>query len=107
MNFTDTVLNNPALFRAYSRKAKLVQHVSLDLCDYDKERKVLKLTSDHIGKPSEFYVKSHHTQKRVLFKPVQPGDVLYDEDHWDGEQQIYRPVEKLPNVDYMVIYNQF
>lgn len=83
-----------------------IKSISLEWCEYDKDRKVLKLASHHFGMPKEFYVKSHHTGKEVLFTPVGPEDVLFDEDQWDGEQQIYRPVGEVPGVSYMIIYNQ-
>ena len=81
--------------------------VSLELCEYDKTRKVLKLASEYFGMPLTFYVRSHHTGKEVRFVPVNPADKLYDPDQWDGEQQIYRPVGAVPGVDHMVIYNQW
>jgi S-adenosylmethionine:tRNA-ribosyltransferase-isomerase (queuine synthetase) len=82
-----------------------IPSVDLKFCDYDKNRKVLKLVSEYIGMPLTFYVKSHHTGKEVRFVPVTPADTLFDEDGWDGEQQIYRPVGNVPGVDYMVIYH--
>ena len=81
--------------------------VSLELCEYNKKTKVLKLASEYFGMPLTFNVKSHHTGKTVRFVPVNPADPLFDEDHWDGEQQIYRPVERNTKVDYMIIYNQY
>ncbi len=81
--------------------------VSLDVCEFDKKRKVLKLASEYFGMPSEFYVKSNYTGTVIRFAVVQPGDPLWDEDGWDGEQCIYRPTIVVPNVEYMVIYNQF
>ena len=81
--------------------------VDLSLCEYNKNTKVLKLASEYFGMPLTFIVKSHHTGKEVRFVPVNPADVLFDQDHWDGEQQIYRPVGNVPGVDHMVIYNQY
>lgn len=81
--------------------------VSLKYCEFDKNRKVLKLASEFFGMPSEFFVESQHTGKTVRFTVVGPEDVLFDEDQWDGEQQIYRPVGNVPNVDHMVIYHQW
>ena len=81
--------------------------VDLKLCEYDKSRKVLKLASEYFGMPLTFFVKSHRTGKEVRFEPVNPADVLYDQDLWDGEQQIYRPLRNLPGVDHLVIYNQY
>ena len=83
-----------------------IPSVSLKDCEYDKNRKVLKLASEFFGMPRQFYVVSHKTGKEFRFTPVGPEDVLFDEDGWDGEQQIYRPVGHCPTVDYMVIYNQ-
>lgn len=81
--------------------------VSTSQCQYDKTRKVLTLASEVIGMPLTFHVRSHHTGKIVRFVPVNPADPLYDQDGWDGEQQIYRPVGHIPGVDHMVIYNQY
>ena len=81
--------------------------VPLKFCEFDKTRKVLKLASEYFGMPTEFFVESHHTGKQVRFVAVGPEDVLFDEDGYDGEQVIYRPVGNVPNVSYMVIYNQW
>ena len=81
--------------------------VDLKFCEYDKNRKVLKLASEFFGMPSEFFVRSHYTSKEVRFRVVGPEDVLFDQDQWDGEQQVYRPVGTVPNVDHMVIYHQY
>ena len=81
--------------------------ISTTQCEYDKARKVLKLASEAVGMPMTFWVRSHHTGKVVRFVPVNPTDILYDQDHWDGEQQIYRPVYSCLGVDHFVIYNQY
>jgi len=79
--------------------------VPLEKCKYDKTVKVLLLDSKYFGMPLEFFVKSHHTGKEVRFVAVTEPDVLCDQDQWDGEQQLYRPIGNVPNVEYMVIYN--
>lgn len=79
--------------------------IDLSVCDFDKTRKVLKLVSEYIGMPREFFVKSHHTNKVIRFVSIGPSDSLYDEDGWDGEQKIYRPATPVKNVDHLVIYN--
>ena len=84
-----------------------IPSVDLKFCEYDKTRRVLKLASEYFGMPLTFFVHSHHTGKEVQFVPVTPADVLFDQDQWDGEQQIYRPVGNVPGVDHMVIYNQW
>lgn len=87
--------------------SEAIPTVDLKFCKFDKKRKVLELASEYLGMPLTFCVKSHHTGKVIRFVPVNPADPLYDQDGWDGEQQIYRPVGSAPNVAYMVIYNQF
>ena len=84
-----------------------IPSVDLKLCEYDKNRKVLSLSSEYMGMPLTFNVHSYHTGKIVRFVPVNAADPLCDEDGWDGEQQIYRPVGNVPGVDHMVIYNQW
>lgn len=96
-----------AVFRARSEAVTSMTAIPLGFCEYDKQRKVLKLSSEYFGMPREFFVKSHHTGKEVRFVAVGPEDKLFDQDGWDGEQQIYRPVGNVSNVDHMVIYNQF
>ena len=81
--------------------------IDLKWCDYHKATKKLTLASEFMGMPPQFFVKSHHTGKEVRFVEIGPHDVLYDEDGFDGEQKIYRPTTPVPNVDYMVIYNQW
>lgn len=79
--------------------------VELAKCEYDRQRRVLKMPSEYIGMPSTFFVRSHHTGKEVRFFVVDQYDVLFDQDQWDGEQQIYRPLGHVSGVDHMVIYN--
>lgn len=86
---------------------RMIPTVSLKFCEYNKERRVLKLASEFFGMPSQFFVESHHTGKVVRFTPVNEHDVLFDPDQWDGEQQIYRPVGTVPGVDHLVIYHQW
>lgn len=95
-----------AVYRARSERAAVTMTaIPLGFCEYDKERKVLKLSSDYFGMPREFFVKSHHTGKEVRFVAIGPEDKLFDQDGWDGEQCIYRPIGDVSNVDHMVIYN--
>lgn len=86
---------------------KVIPSIPLTLCEYDKSRKVLKLASEYFGMPETFFVKSHHTGKEVRFVPVGPDDRLFDEDGWDGEQKIYRPLGDVRGVDHLVIYHQW
>lgn len=97
--------NNPAMVRFQAAQEREIPTVSLEVCEYDKTTKVLRLTSDRIGMPQTFFVESHHTGKVVRFVTVNQHDVLYDEDGWDGEMQIYRPLGNVPGVDHMYIYN--
>lgn len=79
--------------------------VPLRMCEYDKTNRTLKLASEFFGMPAEFFVHSHFTDKEVRFTAIGEHDVLFDQDQWDGEMQIYRPVGGLPNVDHMIIYH--
>ena len=80
--------------------------VSLEFCEYNKTGRQLVLNSNFIGgMPREFMVQSHHTGKEVRFVVVGPEDRLFDQDQWDGEQQVYRPMGDIQNVDHLVIYN--
>jgi hypothetical protein len=76
-------------------------------CEFDKSTGRLTLQSRFVGGmlPREVAIESHHTGRRVIFAPVQPGDPLFDQDCWDGEQCIYRPVAKVNNCSYLVIYH--
>ena len=85
---------------------KNIPSVDLSKCRFNSSSKVLALTSDHVGMPLELFIKSHHTGKEVRFTIVDENDILFDQDGWDGEQCIYRPVGNVPNVDHLVIYNR-
>lgn len=79
--------------------------ISLQLCEYDKANKILRLPSEYYGMPNEFFLKSHHTDKVVRFKVIDQYDLLFDPDGWDGEICIYRPFGNVPKVDHLVIYH--
>jgi len=85
---------------------KDIPQVSLRVCDYDPIRRVLRMPSALIGMPRTFMVESHHTGKQVRFVVVGPEDVLFDQDGWDGEQQVYRPLGDVAGVDHLIIANQ-
>lgn len=95
-----------AVYQARSEAAATYM-VSTAQCQYDRSRRVLTLASEAIGMPSTFWVRSHHTRKIVRFVTVDQNDRLFDQDGWDGQQQVYRPVGDVPGVDHMVIYNQY
>ena len=94
------------VYRARTEAAQ-IPTVSLKYCEYDKNRKVLKLASEFFGMPSTFFVESHITGRVVRFVQIGPEDKLFDQDQWDGEQQIYRPLgdESITKIDHMVIYH--
>ena len=84
-----------------------IQTVDLSQCQYDKASKVLKMSSEFIGMPAQFFMFSHHTGKTVRFVAIDCYDTLYDEDGWDGEMCIYRPMGHVPNVDHLIIYSEY
>ena len=83
--------------------------IPLEKMEWHKDRKMLTLPSEYFGMPAKFFVKSHHTGRIVLFQPVDENDAMFDQDQWDGEQQIYKPVdsEMATNAKYVTIYNQY
>lgn len=98
--------NIPGIVRYQAEQERKIPTVSLKVCEYIKDRKVLKLASEYFGMPQTFFVESHHTGKTVRFTTVGPEDNLFDPDQWDGEMQVYRPLGNVPGVDHMVIYHQ-
>ena len=97
-------MDEAAVYRARTEAAS-IPSVPLNRCEYDKDRKVLRLASEFFGMPTTFFVKSHHTGKEIRFTVVNEYDKLFDPDMWDGEMMVYRPVGNVPNVDHMVIYH--
>lgn len=85
--------------------SKDLKTIALRDCVYIKDKQILYLTSNYIGMPYEFYVQSNITGRTVLFRAIGPEDKLFNQDQWDGEQQIYRPVGAQIAVDHMVIHN--
>ena len=89
--------------------------VPLDKCSYfPKTRKLFIPVEAFKGVipagsryPSLFFVRSHFTNKILEFRPLQPGDPLYDEDQWDGEMQVYRPKPGVASkIDYAVVAHE-
>jgi hypothetical protein len=85
----------------------MIKTVPLEYCDFRAHCGKLTLASEYIGMPREFYVLSHHTGRKVLFRTIGPEHPLFDQDQWDGEQQVYEPVDPVNNVKVLVIYNQY
>lgn len=87
----------------------MIPTITLKQCHYDKMNRQLVIASKLFGGkfPSQFMVQSHHTGKEVRFVVVQPTDVLFDQDQWDGEQQVYRPMGDVPRVECAVVYHQY
>lgn len=85
----------------------MIPVVELSKCEFVAASGKLSLASEYAGMPNAIRIRSHHTGRTVLFRPVEPGDPLFDEDQWDGEQQVYRPVEPTNNAKVLVIYHQF
>lgn len=81
--------------------------VSLELCEYRKDLKQLRLASELMGMPPKLSIVSNFTGRKVEFVPIGPEDPKWCPDSWDGEICMYRPVDKIPNVDYLVIYHQY
>jgi len=86
----------------------VAQVVSLDLMQFEKQEKTLKVsTRITMGFPGELDVLSPHTGRMVRFVPIGPLDPRFCQDGWDGEMSIYRPLEDLPNVKYLVVHHPY
>lgn len=86
-------------------KSHSIPWVSLRVCEYDSQRRILKMSGEHVGMPRQLMIRSHKTGRDVRFCAVGPHDILYDQDQWDGEQQIYRPMGMVDAVDHLIITN--
>lgn len=85
-----------------------MQTISLSECFFVKEKRVLQIPYKVLrGYPAEFFVRSPSTSKEVRFAVIGPEDIMFDEDQWDGEQQIYRPIGNVPTLDYAVVSGFF
>jgi hypothetical protein len=80
-----------------------MSNFDLSLFVWNKDRKSLVMNNFTHAFPQEFMVRSHHTGKEVRFCRVEYFDVLYDQDQWDGEQMVYRPVGTVANVEYAAL----
>mgnify|MGYP003342563039 FL=1 len=80
-----------------------MSNFDLSLFVWNKDRKSLVMNNFTHAFPQEFMVRSHHTGKEVRFRRVNDFDVLYDEDQWDGEVMVYRPVGTVANVEYAAL----
>jgi hypothetical protein len=81
--------------------------VSLAACHYKAHCGKLELSTLHLAEdrfPVSINVRSHHTGRSVLFTRINEFDPLFDEDGWDGEQQVYRPVTNEARVKVLVIH---
>ena len=85
----------------------MIPVVELSKCEFRAHCGKLMLASEYAGMPNAIRIRSHHTGRTVLLRPVEPGDPLFDQDQWDGEQQVYRPVEPTNNAKVLVIYHQY
>lgn len=81
--------------------------INLSSCDFNKKENKLTVCSELVGMPRELIVHSDYTGKDVVFRVIGPEHPQYDEDQWDGEQQIYRPLSPAGRVKTLVIYHQY
>lgn len=85
----------------------MIPVVELQKCEFRAHCGKLTLASEYVGMPSALRIKSHHTGRTVLFRPIGPDHAMFDQDGWDGEQMVYEPVEPVNNVKVLVIYHQY
>lgn len=81
-----------------------MQTIFLSDCRYNKDKRMLEIPYSVLREyPVQFLVRSQTTCKEVRFSVIGPEDSMYDEDQWDGEQKIYRPIGNVPTVEYAVV----
>lgn len=88
--------------------------IPLSICDWNKNTKTIVVSiqkvrsvtnKEFFGRyPRKVMVRSHHTGQVKQFVPVQPGDKNFCEDGWDGVQQLYAPVDRAGQVEYLCIH---
>lgn len=54
--------------------------------------------------PETITVLSHHTGQELVFRPVRHGHALWDDDQWDGEQQVYEVAHAAGAAGDIVLY---
>ena len=81
-----------------------IPRVPLKMCDWNKGAKRLTLASEFCGMPSELIVDSP-SGTSVKFRRIGENHPQFDQDQWDGEQQIYEPCIPVPNIETLVIYH--
>ena len=90
------------------QKLKLVQQdFMLSRSDWDKNRGVITIRGVSIF-PKNLTVHSDSTGASVQFVAVGEDHPMYDQDRWDGEMQVYQPVqpELCPKVKYLVTVHE-
>lgn len=55
--------------------------------------------------PTRFQIKSETTGRVITLLPITPDHPKFDEDGWDGEQQVYAPTEYLEKLETVTIFN--
>ena len=85
----------------------MVSNVDLSVFTFNKKNKVLSAGSSYFYNtfPVDLDVISHHTGRVVKFVPIGRNHPQFDEDHWDGEQMVYEPLDNDTNVKTLVIYH--
>lgn len=80
--------------------------VSLAYCHYRAHCGKLELSTAHTNDclPAKIYIQSHFTGRSILFTCVTEDDPMFDQDQWDGEQQVYRPSTPEERVKLLVIH---
>lgn len=82
----------------------MTNQINLSQATFDKQNKELRLDAKLVGGyPREILVMSDYTQNVITFRVIGPEDRRFDMDQWDGELQIYAPVEHCPRVEYMIV----
>lgn len=75
----------------------MIPRITLDECEFNKERKLLIAVSPTSGFPKEIEVYSHFTDRVILFTKDEAAALRNE--FWDGELYEYRPTTQVKNVE--------
>ncbi len=81
------------------------KQTNLTNATFRKATKQLTLGLKFVGPayPHEIDLYSDYTGNVITFRSIGPDDKMFDEDGWDGVQQVYAPVQHCPRVEYLIV----
>ena len=78
--------------------------INLTYCKWQKSLNQISSVWNK-GFPASVHVFSQTSGSFREYRPVDFSDPRFDQDQWDGEQQIYRTTEPTKQAEYLVLYH--